>query len=281
MMNTCVSGFKPTIKWRRRIVSRVAMVLILPLLFVTSAQAHHTALPAGMSEPEAAWLWGYHAIPADITRDNSPYWYGYTHTDVSRINNPAWTTVAATHIRPGAQAPAVLIAHGCSGLPRGPAEYRLWFMKQGYAVLEPDSFARPGHTCNDNVLGKSALDIRTQDLRYALEQMRKMAWIDPDRIVLMGISQGGAAVAKWDASGVQAHIILENHCAGQQPKAPQNIPVLTIIGGEDEYLKGTSCKVTRTLKGSRSIVIPGAPHALDWEPEVAAAISEFLDSCCR
>ena len=143
-------------------------------------------------------------------------------------------------------------------------------------TCEPDSFARPGHTCN-----KSSLDVRTQDLRYALEQMQKLAWIDPDRIVLMGFSQGCAAVANWDAPGVQAHIILENHCAGQQPRAPQNIPVLTIIGGEDEYLKGTSCKVTRTLKGSGSIVIPGAPHALDWEPEVAAAISEFLDSCCR
>jgi dienelactone hydrolase len=252
------------------------MVLIISLLVVTPVQADHAQLPAGMSEPEAAWLWGYHAIPAEITRDNSPYWYGYTHTDVNRINNPAWTTVAARHIRPGARAPAVLIAHGCSGLPRGPAEYRLWFMKQGYAVLEPDSFARPGHTCN-----KSSLDVRTHDLKYALEQMRKIAWIDPDRIVLLGISQGGAAVANWDTPGVQAHIILENHCAGQQPSAPENTPVLAIIGAEDEYSKGSGCKVERALKGSRSIVIAGAPHALDWEPEVAAAISEFLDSCCR
>ena len=75
-------------------------MLIVPLLFVTPVQAHPSALPAGMSEPEAAWLWGYHTIPAGITSDNSPYWYGYPHTDVSRINNPAINPSMNPYTRP-------------------------------------------------------------------------------------------------------------------------------------------------------------------------------------
>ena len=156
------------------------LVTLALLLLSQSGQAHHTPLPAGMSEAEAAWLWGHHTIPASITRDSSPYWYSYAHTDVNKINNPAWTQVAAGHIKSGARAPVVLVMHGCSGIFPSPAAYRVFFMERGYAVIEPDSFARPGHSCN-----ASPLKERTEDLAYAYEKIRKLPWVDQDRIVLM------------------------------------------------------------------------------------------------
>lgn len=252
-------------------------VLTGSLLANAPAQGHHTALPSGLSEPEATWLWGYHTIPAGITRDNSPYWYGYTHTDVNRINNPPWTSVAAKQISPGAQAPAVLMMHGCAGIARGPTLYRLFFMKLGYAVFEPDSFARPGREpCNHDVL-----DQRIEELGYALEQIRGLSWVDAERIVLMGISEGGAAVANWSEPGAQAHIILADDCSRERPGAPDDTPVLAIVGGEDEYFGGNSCKVTRTIRGSASIVIPGAPHGVSDLPEAQSAMAAFLSECCQ
>lgn len=255
-----------------------AAVLIVSVLFITSARAHHTALPEGMSEPEAAWLWGYHTIPSSITRDNSPYWYGYTHDDVNRINNPAWTTVAAEQIRPGANAPAVLVMHGCAGIVRSPTRYRLFFMKLDYAVFQPDSFARPGREpCVNDALGD-----RREELEYAFEQIRELPWVDPDRIVLMGISEGGAAVAHWDEPGFQAHIILAYNCGSEQPAAPDGTPVLAVVGGKDElFIYGSSCNVTRMTRGSRSIVIQDAPHDVTGLIEVQEAIGKFLDECCQ
>ena len=232
--------------------------------------AHHTALPEGMSEAEAAWLWGHHTVPATITHDGSPYWYSYAHTDVTKISNPAWTDVAARHIKPDAKAPAVLVMHGCSGLIRNPTAYRVFFMERGYAVFEPDSFARPGHTCG------SGFWKRVEDLGYAYKMIRDLPWVDDKRIILMGISQGGAAVAKWTQPGFAAHIILANNCGGGQPHAPAGIPVLAVVGEKDEYYAGSSCKVSRQTKGSRAIVIPGAPHGIINYEETTQAIEELL-----
>lgn len=228
-------------------------------------------LPAGMSEAEAAWLWGYHTVPANITRDSSPYWYNYDHTDINKINNPAWTQVATGHIKPGVRAPAVLVMHGCSGIFPSPAAYRVFFMERGYSIIEPDSFARPGHSCNG-----SPFKERTEDLAYAYEMMRELPWVDQDRIVLMGISQGGAAVARWQKPGFAAHIILANDCGGSRPRAPAGTPILAVVGEKDKYYNGSSCKVSQQNKGSRSIVIPDAPHGIIDYLETEQAIEELL-----
>ena len=220
-------------------------------------------------------MWGFHTVPASITLDNSPYWYGYPHTDADRINNPAWTEVALKQIRPGAKAPAVLMLHGCSGLARGPAPLRLLLIKMGYGVFEPDSFARPGRTCSKDPL---SLSKREEEVAYALGLIEQLPWVDPGRIILMGVSQGGAVVARWGKSGFQAHVILDNNCGGGQPMAPSEIPVLAIVGEQDSYFAGSSCKLSRTIKGSKSSVIEGADHGVSDFPESQSAIAEFLNS---
>lgn len=251
----------------------IRLVLLVSAFISFAAQAHHTALPEGMSEVKATWLWGYYTIPGNITLDGSPYWYSYAHTDVNKINNPAWTEVAAKQIKHGMKAPAVLLLHGCSGLARGPAPRRLLLMKWGYAIFEPDSFARPGRTCNQRTLFK-----RTEELDYALKIMRTLPWVDPDRIVLMGISQGGAAVAAWGQPGFAAHIIVANNCTGLHSKAPAGTPVLAVIGEKDDYTPGSSCKIDRKVGGSKSIVIPGAGHALDFPENAVEAFLTAVES---
>ncbi len=245
---------------------------LLLLLLSQTGQAHHSPLPEGMSKAEAAWLWGHYTVPANITRDNSPYWYRYDHTDVNKINNPPWVDVAAGHIKPDARAPAVLVMHGCSGIFGSPNSYQVFFMERGFAVFEPDSFARPGHSCK-----YMDLDTRTEDLAYAFEKIRELSWVDQDRILLMGISQGGAAVARWSKPGFAAHIILANNCNGTKPQAPADIPVLAVVGGEDEYYRGSSCQVSPRIKGSRSIVIPGAPHGIIDYDVTEQAMGELLN----
>jgi dienelactone hydrolase len=260
--------FKMRINMRFALAALSALVM---LVLGQTVQAHHSPLPTGMSKAEAAWLWGHYTIPANITRDNSPYWYRYEHTDINKINSPPWMEVAAGHTKPDARAPAVLVMHGCSGIFGSPNSYQVFFMERGFAVFEPDSFARPDHTCK-----YGDLDTRTEDLEYALAKMQELPWVDQDRILLMGISQGGATVARWSKPGFAAHIILADNCDGTNPLAPADIPVLAVVGGEDENYQGSSCQVKRQIIGSRSIVIPDAPHGIIDYDETVQAMAKLL-----
>ncbi len=242
----------------------------------------HASLPEGVTPEMATWLWGYHAIPASITEDGSPYWYAYPHTDAGRINDPPWTEVAARHIKESVKAPAVLYLHGCGGLIRGGLGYRLMLMNAGFAIFEPDAFARPGHTCEG-----SSTKQRRAEIVYALSQIRQLPWIDQDRIILMGNSQGGRTVARWDEPGFAAHVILASNCGSFRknvaaaPRAPATVPVLAVVGAKDDYFLGSSCKVTRRIKGSKSILIPDADHDIMGHPQTKSAISDFLRGCCQ
>ena len=77
--------------------------------------------------------------------------------------------------------------------------------------------------------------------------------------------------------GFAAHIILANNCDSGRPLAPAGTPVLAIVGGGDEVIKG-SCKILREVKGSGSIVIPEAAHSVLDYLETEQAIEEFLSA---
>jgi dienelactone hydrolase len=262
---------------------RKTMAAIVGLLIAAaSAHANHGALPDGVTPIEATWLWGHYIVPDTITKDGAPYVFAYPHKDSARIIDPPWTEVASEHIKSGAKAPAALFLHGCSGMIRGGIGYRILLMTKGYAVFEPDAFARPGYTCDG-----SSLSMRREEIAHALAQIRKLSWVDQDRIVLMGNSQGGTAVARWDEPGFAAHVILAASCTtrsdtGQRsPLAPEGVPVLSVIGSKDDYFAGKECAITRTIGGSKAVVILDAGHDIQGRPELKQAVGTFLDTCCR
>ncbi|MFQ5953817.1 MAG: dienelactone hydrolase family protein [Kiloniellales bacterium] len=237
------------------------------------ALADHANLPEGVTPVMATWLWGHHTIPASITNDGSPYWYAYPHTDAARIIDPPWTEVAAQHVKEGAKAPAVLFLHGCSGLIRGGVGYRILLMTEGYAVFEPDAYARPGHSCEGSSIAK-----RREEVAYALGQIRALPWVDQDRIVLMGFSEGGRTVGSWEEPGFAAHVILD---APATARAPAEVPVLAIAGAKDSYANPSSYKTQSRDGASKSILIAGADHGIFHLPEAKEAIRSFLRACCR
>lgn len=262
--------------------SQIIIALIGLSMAAASVHGHHASLPKGVTPIEATWLWGHHILPDTITEDGSPYVFAYPHKEPSRIIDPPWTEVAATHIKAGAKAPAVLFLHGCSGLIRGAMGYRILLMSEGYAIFEPDAFARPGYSCS-----KSSLKMRREELVYALGQIRKLPWVDQDRVILMGNSQGGRMVAQWDETGFAAHIIVAANCQWDSdkkrssPRAPEGVPVLAVVGAKDELYGAHSCSVSREVGGSRSIVIPEGTHDIMGHPELKQAVKTFLRECCQ
>ena len=249
------------------------IVAVALLMSAQTAQGDHAALPEGVTPVMATWLWGYHTIPGSITDDGSPYWYAYPHTDAARIIDPPWTEAAAEHVKAGTKAPAVLFLHGCSGIIRGGVGYRLLLVSEGYAVFEPDAFARPGHSCDT-----SSIAMRREEVTNALGQIRALPWVDQDHIVLMGFSQGGKTVGSWEEPGFAAHVILD---APATARAPAKVPVLAIAGAEDRYADPSSYETKGRTGASNSILIAGADHGIFHLPEAKEAIKNFLRECCR
>lgn len=248
-------------------------VLIAVLLFAApAASADHAALPEGVTPVMATWLWGYHTVPASVTVDGSPYWYAYPHTDAAPINDPRWTEVAAGHVRPDTRVPAVLFLHGCSGMIRGGVGYRVMMVAAGYAVFEPDAFARPGHTC-----GTSSTATRLEEIGYALARIRELSWVDQDRIVLMGFSEGGRTVGLWGEPGFRAHIIVG---APAHSRAPEGVPVLAVAGRYDDFASPPGYATEARTPGSTSVLIDGAGHDILGHPEFKRVVREFLIDCC-
>ena len=90
--------------------------------------------------------------------------------------------------------PAVILAHGCSGLG---AVIRGWVSelnRAGIATLVLDSFA--GRNIRETCTGRQRINLgsRIIDAYRALELLASHPRIDPTRIALMGFSQGGGVV---------------------------------------------------------------------------------------
>lgn len=247
-------------------------ILCFVVSFVTACS---TPLPKGVTPVQATWLFGYHTIPAQYTRDD---------TEKSWRHSADWMVQAAKAVKPGIKVPVVLYLHGCAGIGSQGLTYRKLLLKQGYAVFMPDSFARGRLKCGQEGPLSQRVEMRTGEVTNALKELKKLSWVDQHRIILMGFSEGGNTVDNWSRPGFEAEIILSSACTltdTGSPNAPKNVPVLAIVGANDDYRPGQSCKITRTIGGSRSIVIPNAHHQVAKFAKTQAAIKTFLSQCCR
>ncbi|MEH2495345.1 dienelactone hydrolase [Bradyrhizobium sp. AZCC 1678] len=99
--------------------------------------------------------------------------------------------------------PAVVMMHGCSGLLAKNGRffplYRAWareFLQQGYVVLVVDSAKSRGfgQTCSASEARKVMWRDRPKDAYAALRYLQAQPVVRPDRIALVGWSQGGGVV---------------------------------------------------------------------------------------
>jgi dienelactone hydrolase len=194
--------------------------------------------------------------------------------------------------------PAIVYMHGCSGIGGEEEASKLFFMEQGYAVFLPDSFARPGRrsNCNlltrDRALAPESHDLRLAELRYAVEQLRDLPWIDRRRIYIVGFSEGGLAAARYERGDVAGIVIMSWHCQGAPPfvgiRAPRAVAVLAILGAEDPWYRGNRghhCgKVFHGRAEATSLVLEGNGHEIINSPDLynaARAKGAILDFLAR
>jgi dienelactone hydrolase len=181
--------------------------------------------------------------------------------------------------------PVAIILHGAAG-PRANGERWAAEVRQlGYMTVVPDQYGPLGIV--DTLERQGALWERFRDTHSLVRYLQSRPDVRPDRIVLMGFSQGGllslgAMTTQWDlmdplgappmprpAGGINLYSICSFF--------PSRLhgPALLLLGGADDWTPTTDCEEwvrgVRTEPRPRLVIYPGAHHGFD-EPENAGPI---------
>ena len=196
-------------------------------------------------------------------------------------------------------APAIVMLHGCSGLSsaKGPFRfYRDWrdfLIGNGYVVLMVDSAASRGfgQTCTVEDQRKRMLAERPADAYAALGFLQTQSFVIPEKIALIGWSQGGGIVLLTipirsggrpnppPAHDFSAAIAFyPGSCSDRRQSAPYvdappeswttSIPLLVLQGELDNWTPAKPCEAF--LRGAQARHAPvtfqiysGAYHSFD------------------
>jgi dienelactone hydrolase len=167
------------------------------------------------------------------------------------------------------QFPAVVLLHTCLGLPAERTSSGARIAAWGYVALFVDDFATRGLKETCAVDFKQALP----DADGALAYLRRLSYVDPDKIAVIGFSQGGDTalkIAAAGAAGFKAAAAFYPPCANLNG-APLAIPTLILVGAKDEVTPAADCAELakrQTPSMVKFVVYPGAAHAFDL-PEFA------------
>lgn len=225
---------------------------------------------------QATWDKAYMTAPAWATAKGTPCASRMTGVPYACLNKMDETK----------KHPVIIYAHGCAGLDQRNLEP---FRKLA-VVVAPNSFARPNRRkdCGLRSDTKGISMMRRAEVKHTVDRLKTYPWVDPDRIILAGFSEGGSTTALYSGDEFKARIILGWVCTSGDPwwsgiRASNQTPILAVVGLEDEYSQGdrygTHCGRSFGLRPkSKSIVIPGATHNIITLPQTQEAIEEFVAS---
>jgi dienelactone hydrolase len=177
--------------------------------------------------------------------------------------------------------PAVVLAHGCNGNAAMERSWGATLRAWGYATFILDSFRGRGilEVCTN---GRTLTPLqRVPDAYGALRLLATNPKIDPQRVVLMGFSHGGAltmlAATQWAKDtyapagqpAFRAFLPFYPNCNASFPERNKvSAPVRIHTGEADDWTPARPCaELAAALKASGQdveiSVYPGAHHAFD------------------
>jgi dienelactone hydrolase len=190
--------------------------------------------------------------------------------------------------------PAVVFLHGCGGLFSrttgliGTRE-RDWaaeLTQRGYAVLMVDSFGPrdQGEMCSQQGFSATVYRKRPRDAYAALLFLQAQSYVRPDRVAVIGWSEGGGVVLfsiRTQSLGRPGQLphgdfraavaFYPASCSETKQKMPwaSTIPLLALVGAGDVWTPAAPCKQLidgAVARGSpiELRIYPGAYHDFDW-----------------
>jgi dienelactone hydrolase len=178
--------------------------------------------------------------------------------------------------------PAVVLLHGCTGMGGETPRQARVFASLGYAAFAADSFARHGRTAQCHQQNRSHLAMRHDEAEMLHRRISQLPWIDTDRIVLAGHSEGGWAVGWYRGGGFRAAVITGWDCKapGTLPVA-ERMPTLVVNNVADpEYRDGAMARCRSSVagagNGSRAVLFNRSGHGVAEKQGFETAVRAFL-----
>src|SRR3954466_1882811 len=197
-------------------------------------------------------------------------------------NGKAVTVAGEFRIAQGAgKLPVVVLMHGSSGVGAGMDPWVRHLNAMGISTFVIDGFSGRGLTAvgpNQALLGRLNFIV---DIYRSLEILAKPPRVDPDRIVLMGLSRGGQAALYaslerfqklWNKSGAQfaGYIPFYPDCSTTYATDTDVAarPIRIYHGTPDDYNPVKSCKayLQRLQEAKRDVALteyPDSAHGFD------------------
>ena len=195
--------------------------------------------------------------------------------------------------------PLVIYLHGCIGFDWHTNHDISFLLRNGYAVLAPNSHARKYRpaSCNPKThtggLFRGILAYRLAEASYAHEAAKNLQWVDKRNIFMMGFSEGGITTARYGRGGLSGRIILGWTCNSGWPEyrgisGPRDEPILAVVSSNDPWFRspwvsGDCGRWMSVRRNAESVVVNvkhhgiSSLHDVQYLPEVQEKILQFLE----
>lgn len=262
-----------------RVVSRLAVLALALLLGIGAGCAAPIDVPgaaapidvpgAAVEQVSVPWRAGNAAAFEEGSRDEG----GRQAPDGA---------LPTTIIRPAGKGPFpfVVLLHGCGGLT-APAMWLKWvdpwaslFVAHGIGVAVVDSFSARGvaQVCRSRVAVWARR--RADDAYSVRDWLSAQSFADPDRIAVMGMSNGGRTVLSAlradlrHGAPFRAGIALYPGCQSDTA-ARFDAPLLVFSGRGDRVVPATACEAMAANQPAdaplKLVLYPYAPHTFDMD----------------
>ena len=198
-----------------------------------------------------------------------------------------------------AKVPVVLFMHGSSGLGlKAIADRQQWLASFGVASIAPNSFALKDRLTYTSPIDKDTYEklhaFRASEIEITLKALQQMPWVDVNKIVLAGTSEGSVPVARYKGKEFAGRIMFAWSCEdnyfvkAHQTNIPDDQPVLNIISSTDPYFSPSNAwlgnaqgvghcgAVLKNNKKASIVLIPGGPHTVLTFPQAKGPVQGFL-----
>jgi poly(3-hydroxybutyrate) depolymerase len=178
---------------------------------------------------------------------------------------------ALARLPQGVKFPTVVYLHGCQGMDLENASETMGaLLRQGFAIIAPDSYALSNRTEACNTGNRSVWWVRAAEARYAAERVLELPWVDAENLFLVGHSEGGAGAAAYRGRQFNAIVISAYGCPDG---IASSIPTLVVAADNDPQIRNVSGICVHA--GDR-MIFSGTQHHVLRNKDVAGRVLTFL-----